>query len=87
MYISSLRQFRCYFVFRFGDVYFKHNGQDIWNHIVDIYERDLDIGGAHPGLRKLHKLREEHIRLSPRHRMRVKLAVQVSVCVIQVVLI
>ena len=53
---------------------------------MNIYERGLNTGVAHPGLRKLRKLREEHIRLSPCHRIRVKLAAQVSVCVIQVVL-
>ena len=54
---------------------FQYNGQDIsWNHIVDIYENDMYLG-----LRKMHKLREEHVRLSPRHRMRVKLAAQVII--------
>ena len=46
--------------------------------MVDVYEWDLGLNRAAPGLRKLVKLREEHIKLSPRHRMRVKLAVQVK---------
>ena len=52
--------------------------QDIsWNHVVNVYEWDLGMNRGAPGLRKLHRLREEHIKLSPRHRMRVKLATQV----------
>ena len=49
-----------------------------WNHIVNVYEEDLRMRQVAPGLRKLIKLRVEHIRLTPRDRMRVKLAVQVS---------
>ena len=49
-----------------------------WNHVVDVYEWDLGLHRFSPGLRLLHKLREEHINLSPRHRMRVKLAAQVN---------
>ena len=45
--------------------------------MVDCYEWDLGMNRAAPGLRKLHKLKEEHIRLSPRLRMQVKLAAQV----------
>ena len=43
-----------------------------------VYEDDTDLENLHPGLRKLNKIKEEHINLSPRHRMRVKLAVQVN---------
>ena len=42
-----------------------------------MYEEDLAMRQMVPGLRKLIKLREEHIRLTPRDRMRVKLATQV----------
>ena len=47
-------------------------------HIVSVYEWDLGLNRAALGLRRLHKLTEDHIRLSPRHRMRVKFAVQVN---------
>ena len=45
---------------------------------MNVYEEDLGIRQMAPGLRKLVKLREEHIRLTPRDRMGVKLAAQVS---------
>lgn len=55
-----------------------HNQQEIsWMHIVDVYEWDLGLNRAALGMRMLHKLKEEHIRLSPKHRMSVKYAVQV----------
>ena len=47
-------------------------------HIIDVYEWDLGMNRAFPGLRKLHKLKEEHVRLSSRLRMQGKLAAQVS---------
>lgn len=54
------------------------DGKDIsWRHVVDVYEWDIGLNRAAPGLRVLYKLKEEHIRLSPRLRMQVKLAVQV----------
>ena len=34
--------------------------------------------GIAPGLRKFHKLREEHVKFSPCLRMQVKIVVQVS---------
>ena len=41
--------------------------QDIsWNHIVNVYEEDLGMRQVAPGLRKLTKLRQEHIRPTPR---------------------
>ena len=54
---------------------------------MDVYEEDLGIvAGANfnvkknaLGVRMLPKLREEHIKLTSRSRMTVKLAVQVSV--------
>ncbi|XP_057290356.1 uncharacterized protein LOC130613056 [Hydractinia symbiolongicarpus] len=48
-----------------------------WNHLVNVYEWDLNLHGAAPGLRKLYKLKEDHIKLTPRLRMQVKLATQV----------
>ena len=58
---------------------FQENKQDIsWNHIVNVYEEDLGMRQVAPGLKKLIKLREEHIRLTPSDRMQVKLAAQVS---------
>ena len=47
-------------------------------HIVRVYEDDIGLENLHPGLQKLNKIKEEHINLSPRHRMRVKLAAQVN---------
>ena len=45
---------------------------------MNVYEEDLGMRQVAPGLRKLVKMREEHIRLTPRDRMQVKLAAQVS---------
>jgi len=54
------------------------NGQDIsWLHIKDVYEWDLGKNRLSPGLRKIHKVKDEHINLSPRGRMNVKAAAQV----------
>jgi len=50
-----------------------------WNHIVNVYKWDL---GLHRSSRLLHKLREEHINLSSRHRQSVKLAAQVKIVVL-----
>ena len=47
-------------------------------YIVRVCEDDIGLGNLHPGLRKLNKMKEEHINLSPRHRLRVKLAAQVN---------
>ena len=49
---------------------------------MNVYEEDLRMRQVAPGLRKLIKLRVEHIRLTPRDRMRVKLAMQVSYLII-----
>ena len=46
--------------------------------MLNVYEEGLVMRQVAPGLRKLIKLREEHIRLTPRDRMREKLAAQVS---------
>ena len=43
-----------------------------------MYEEDLGMRQVDSGLKKLIKLREEHICLTPRDRMQVKLAAQVS---------
>ena len=45
---------------------------------MNVYEEDLGIRQVALRIRKLIKLREEHIRLTPRDGMRVKLAAQVS---------
>ncbi|XP_071502692.1 uncharacterized protein [Diadema antillarum] len=45
-----------------------------WKHIVDVYEWDMENT---TGLRMLHRLTEDHIHLTPAHRMKVKLAAQV----------
>ena len=58
---------------------FQENKQDTsWNHSVNVYEEDLGMRQVAPGLRKLIKLREDHIRSTPRDRMQVNLAAQVS---------
>ena len=48
-----------------------------WQHILSVYEWDLGMNRAAIGLRKLFKLTDEHINLSPRLRMRLNLAAQV----------
>lgn len=54
------------------------NGKSLsWMHIVDLYDWDLGMNRAALGLRMLHKLKDEHIKLTPQHRMSVKYAVQV----------
>ena len=47
-------------------------------HNVRVCEDDIGLENLHPGLRKLNKIKEEHINLTPRHRMRVKLAAKVN---------
>ncbi|XP_078610651.1 uncharacterized protein LOC144881434 isoform X2 [Branchiostoma floridae x Branchiostoma japonicum] len=57
-----------------------YNHQTIsWNHLVNLYEWDLGVRVERQavGLRLLHKLKTDHVHLSPSLRMRVKLAVQV----------
>ena len=54
-----------------------------WKHIVDAYEWDLSNNQYGIGLCKMPRLTEEHINLTPRLRMKVKLAAQVkniSIC-------
>lgn len=63
------------------------DSQDItWRHIVNVYEEDLGVQSrkkdvivktSAPGLRRLHKITEEHVKLTSRSRMTVKLAAQV----------
>ena len=53
---------------------------------MNVYEEDLGIRQVVPGLMKLVKLREEHRRLTPRDRMRVTLAVQVSYLILNCLL-
>ena len=45
---------------------------------MNAHEEDLGIRQVATRIRKLIKLRQEHIRLTPRDGMRVKLAAQVS---------
>ena len=47
-------------------------------HIVRVYDDDIGLENIHHGLRKLNKIKEEHINLSPRHQIRVTLATQVN---------
>ena len=49
---------------------------------MNVYEEDLGMRQVAPGLRKLIKLREDHIRSTPRDRMQVNLAAQVSHCLL-----
>ena len=53
---------------------------------MNVYEEDLGMRQVAPGLRKLIKLREEHIRFNPRERMRVKLSAQVSCLIVNCLL-
>ena len=53
---------------------------------MNVYEEDLGMRQVAPGLRKLIKLREEHIRFNPRERMRVKLSAQVSYLIVNCLL-
>ena len=48
-----------------------------WQHMVSVYEWDLGMNRPAIGLRKLFKLTDEHVSLSPRLRMRLNLAAQV----------
>ncbi|XP_071945700.1 uncharacterized protein [Antedon mediterranea] len=51
------------------------NHQDLkWNQLLTLVEEDIGCGS---GLRKLHKIRHEHLYLTPSLRMKVKLAVQI----------
>ena len=45
---------------------------------MNLYEEDLGMRQVAPGLRKIIELREEHIRFTPRDRVRVNLAAQLS---------
>ena len=49
-----------------------------WQHIISVYEWDLYMNRDAIGLRKLHKLADEYINLSPWFRMRVNHAAGVS---------
>ena len=60
--------------------FLKYNNQEIsLQHIINLYEWDLEMKRCSPGLRILHKLTEDHIAFNPSLRMRVSLAVQVGV--------
>ena len=45
---------------------------------MNLYEEDLGMFRVATGIQKLQRLKEEHIKLCPRHRMKVKYAAQVS---------
>ena len=49
-----------------------------WKDIVDAYKWDLSNSQYGIGLRKIPRLTEEYINLTPRLRMKVKLAAQVK---------
>ena len=46
---------------------------------MELYEGDLGLTQAAPGLRKMLRLTEDHIVLTPRLRMRVNFAAQVII--------
>ena len=55
------------------------DGKDVRRmHIVRVYDDDIGLENIHHGLRKLNKIKEEHINLSPRHQIRVTLGTQVN---------
>ena len=59
-------------------VFLKCNGREIkWQHIVDLYERNVGRKTETPGLSIAHKLKYEHIKLTNFSKMRVDLAAQV----------
>ena len=70
--------FMCLIIVYFCVLPSQFHGQQIkWKHLVELYEWDLGLTRAPPGLRKMHCLTEHHIVLRPRLRMRVNPAAQV----------
>ena len=49
-----------------------------WGHLHEVYTWDTGMETKNPGLKMLHKIHHEHLHLTPSMRMRVYLAVQVS---------
>ena len=69
--------FFCWFSFSLF-LFLKYNNQEIsWQHLINLYEWDLGMRRFASGWKLLHKLTEDYIALTPRHRMRVNLAAQV----------
>ena len=69
------------YIYSYDKYYFfyKSNNQEISpQHIVNLYEWDLEMKRCNPGLRLLHKLTEDHISLNPNLRMRINLAAHVG---------
>lgn len=53
---------------------------------MNVFEEDLRMRQVAPRLRTLIELREEHTRLTPRDRLRVKLAAQVGYLILNCLL-
>lgn len=59
------------------------NGKDIsWQHMIRVYEANRGKATESAGLWLLHKVKYEHIFLTPYSRMRVDLAAQVEICML-----
>ena len=56
----------------------KHDSFIMWQHLVDLYNRDKGKG---TGLCMVPKLKFEHINLTSFSKMRVDLATQVCACI------
>ena len=61
-------------------LHFQDDLYDIsWKLIVELYEEDIGIDRVGTtGLRRLPKITEEHTNLTPKHRMKVNSAAQVT---------
>ena len=61
-------------------LHFQDDLYDIsWKQVVELYEEDIGIDSiGTTGLRIFPKIREDHIDLTPKHRMKVNSAAQVA---------
>ena len=61
-------------------LHFQDDLYDIsWKQIVELYEEDIGIDRVGTtGLRRLPKITEEHTHLTPKHRMKVNSAAQIT---------
>ena len=60
--------------------YMQCNGQNInWQFLIKLYEKNTGRNTETPGLSMAHKLKYEHLQLTSFTKLRVDLAVQVSV--------
>ena len=61
-------------------LHFQDDLYDIsWKQIVELYEEDIGIDRVGTtGLRRLPKITEEHTNLTPKHRMKVNSAAQIT---------